>query len=143
MFFQANVNRSFTQMFQVKGIGHLLLDMIQEEGQLSILIYRKKMILKIKKMIRQNIIQHRKIMEGRQMKKMKKIMIQAQETILQFLMMMSMKICSKMTLMTMMISSILSTSFQNQMMIQMSSSMKKIKIENKDDYIDVEVGLGT
>ena len=35
-----------------KGIGHLLLDMIQEEGQLSILVYRKKMILKIKKMIR-------------------------------------------------------------------------------------------
>jgi hypothetical protein len=57
MFFQDNVNRSFTQMFQVKGIGHLLLDMIQEEGQLSILIYRKKMILKIKKMIRQNIRQ--------------------------------------------------------------------------------------
>jgi hypothetical protein len=74
MFFQANVNRSFTQMFQVKGIGHLLLDMIQEEGQLSILIYRKKMILKIKKMIRQ-IRQSRKIMEGRQMKKTKKIMI--------------------------------------------------------------------
>jgi hypothetical protein len=42
MFFQANVNRSFTQMFQVKGIGHFLLDMIQEEGQLSILIYKKK-----------------------------------------------------------------------------------------------------
>jgi hypothetical protein len=59
MFFQANVNRSFTRMFQVKGIGHLLLDMIQEEGQLSILIYRKKMILKIKKMIRQNIRQSR------------------------------------------------------------------------------------
>jgi hypothetical protein len=75
MFFQANVNRSFTRMFQVKGIGHLLLDMIQEEGQLSILIYRKKMILKIKKMIRQNIRQSQKIMEGRQMKKMKKIMI--------------------------------------------------------------------
>jgi hypothetical protein len=55
MFFQANVNRSFTQIFQVKGIGHLLLDMIEEEGQLSILIYRKKMILKIKKMIRHNI----------------------------------------------------------------------------------------
>ena len=58
-------------------------------------------------------------------------------------MMMSMKIYSKMTLMTMMISSILSTSFQNQMMIQISSSMKKMKIENKDDYTDVEVGLGT
>jgi hypothetical protein len=29
------------------------------------------------------------------------------------------------------------------MMIHMSSSMKKIKIENKDDYTDVEVGLGT
>ena len=129
-------------MFQVKGIGHFLLDMIQEEGKLSILIYRKKMILKIKKMIRKNIRQSRKIMEGRQMKKTKKIMIQAQETILQFLMMMSMKICSKMTLMTMMISSILSTSFQNQMMIQMSSLMKKIKIENKDDYTDDEVGLG-
>jgi hypothetical protein len=28
------------------------------------------------------------------------------------------------------------------MMIQMLSSMKKIKIENKDDYTDVEVGLG-
>jgi hypothetical protein len=50
MFFQANVDRSFTQMFQVRGIDHLLLDMIQEEGQLSILMYRKKMILK-KKMI--------------------------------------------------------------------------------------------
>jgi hypothetical protein len=48
-----------------------------------------------------------------------------------------------MTLMMMMISSILSTSFHNRMMIQMSSSMKKIKIENKDDYTDVEVGLGT
>ena len=33
--------------------------------------------------------------------------------------------------------------FQNWMMIQMSSSMKEIKIENKDDYTDVEVGLGT
>jgi hypothetical protein len=75
MFFQANVNRSFTQMFQVKGIGHLLLYMIQEEGQLSILIYRKKMILKIKKMFRQNIRKSQKIMEGRQMKKTKKIMI--------------------------------------------------------------------
>jgi hypothetical protein len=52
MYFQANVNRSFPRMFQVKGIGHLLLDMIQEEDQISILIYRKKMILKIKKMIR-------------------------------------------------------------------------------------------
>ena len=51
MFFQANLNRYFTQMFQVKGIGHLLLDMIQEEGQLCIRIYKKKMILKIKKMI--------------------------------------------------------------------------------------------
>jgi hypothetical protein len=51
---------------------------------------------------------------------------------MQFLMMMSMKICSKMTLIMMMISSILSTSFLNQMMIQMSSSMKK-KIHNKDD----------
>ena len=29
------------------------------------------------------------------------------------------------------------------MMIQMSNSMKKMKIENKDDYTDVEVGLGT
>jgi hypothetical protein len=48
-----------------------------------------------------------------------------------------------MTLMMMMISLILSTSFQNQMMIQISSSMKKMKIENKDDYTDVEVGLGT
>jgi hypothetical protein len=38
MFFQANVNRSSTQMFQVRGIGHSLLDMIQEEGQLSILM---------------------------------------------------------------------------------------------------------
>jgi hypothetical protein len=62
-------------MFQVRGIGHLLLDMIQEEGKLSILIYRKKMILKIKKMIHQ-IKQSRKIMQGQQMKKMKKIMIQ-------------------------------------------------------------------
>jgi hypothetical protein len=32
MFFQANVSRSFTQMFQVKWDGHMLLDMIQEEG---------------------------------------------------------------------------------------------------------------
>ena len=52
MFFQANVNMYFTQMFQVKGIGHLLLDMIQEEDQLSILIYRKTVILNINKMIR-------------------------------------------------------------------------------------------
>jgi hypothetical protein len=74
MFFQANVNRSFTKMFQVKGIGHLLLDMIQEEDQLSILIYKNKIILTIKKMIRQ-IKQSRKIMEGRQMKKTKNIMI--------------------------------------------------------------------
>jgi hypothetical protein len=57
---------------------------------------------------------------------------------MQFLMMMSMKICSKMTLMTMMISSILSTPFLNWMMIQMSSSMKK-KIHNKDDYTNVEL----
>jgi hypothetical protein len=76
--FPSQCEQSFTQMFQVRGIGHLLLDMIQEE------------------------------------------------------MMMSMKICSKMTLMMMMISSILSTSFLNRMMIQMSSSMKK-KIQNKDD----------
>ena len=74
MFFQDNVNKSFNQRFQVRGIGHLLLDMIQEEGQLSILIYRKKMILKIKKMIR-HIRQSWKIMEGRQMQKMKNIMI--------------------------------------------------------------------
>jgi hypothetical protein len=33
MFFQVNVNKSFTQRFQVRGIGHFLLDMIQEEGQ--------------------------------------------------------------------------------------------------------------
>jgi hypothetical protein len=72
MFFQDNVNRSVTQMFQVKEIGHLLLDMIQEEGQLSILIYRKKMILKMKKMIQQNIRQRRKRMEGQLMKKMKR-----------------------------------------------------------------------
>jgi hypothetical protein len=45
MFFQTNVNRSFTQMFQVRGIGHFLLDMIQEEVQLSLLMYKKKMIL--------------------------------------------------------------------------------------------------
>jgi hypothetical protein len=76
MFFQANVNMSFTQMFLVRGIDNLLLDNIQEEGQLSILIYRKNMILKIKKMIRQ-IKKSHKIMQGRQMKKMKKIMIQA------------------------------------------------------------------
>jgi hypothetical protein len=75
MFFQANTNRSFTQMFQVRGIGHLLLDMIHEEGQLSILMYRKKMILK-KKMIHQIIPRH-KIMQGRQTKKTKKIMLQA------------------------------------------------------------------
>jgi hypothetical protein len=55
-----------------------------------------------------------------------------------------MKIFSKMTLMMMMmISSILSTSFQNQMMIQISSLMEKFKIENKDDYTNVEVGFGT
>jgi hypothetical protein len=46
MFFQANVKMSFTQMFQVRGISNLLLNMIQEEGQLSILMYKKKMILK-------------------------------------------------------------------------------------------------
>jgi hypothetical protein len=33
MFFQVNVNKFFTQRFQVRGIHHLLLDMIQEEGQ--------------------------------------------------------------------------------------------------------------
>ena len=33
MFFQVNVNKYFTQRFQVGGIDHLLLDMIQEEGQ--------------------------------------------------------------------------------------------------------------
>jgi hypothetical protein len=48
MFFQANVNMYFTQMFQVKGIGNLLLDMIQEEDQLSIIIYMKKMIQQIR-----------------------------------------------------------------------------------------------
>jgi hypothetical protein len=73
------------------------------------------------------------------MKKTKKIVIQAYETILQFLMMMSMKICSKMTLMAMMTSPILSTPFMNRMMIHMSSSMKKIKIQNKDDYTDVDL----
>jgi hypothetical protein len=67
----------------------------------------------------------------------------SEETIVQFLMTMSMKICSKMILMTMTISSILSTLFQNRMMIHMLSLMKKIKIENKDDYTDFEVGLGT
>ena len=30
--FQANVNKSFTQRFQGRGIGNLLLDMGQEEG---------------------------------------------------------------------------------------------------------------
>ena len=40
-----------------------------------LLIYKKKMILKIKKMIQQNIRQSRKIMDGRKMKKTKKIMI--------------------------------------------------------------------
>jgi hypothetical protein len=49
-----------------------------------------------------------------------------------------MKICLKMTLMMMMISSILSTSFLNRMMIQMSISMKK-KIQNKDDtYVELD-----
>jgi hypothetical protein len=33
MFFQVNVSKSFTQRFQVREIGHLFLDMIQEEGQ--------------------------------------------------------------------------------------------------------------
>jgi hypothetical protein len=33
MFFQANVNMYFTHRFQVEGVGHMLLDMIQEEGQ--------------------------------------------------------------------------------------------------------------
>ena len=32
-FFQDNVNKSSTQRFQVKQVGHLLLGMIQEEGQ--------------------------------------------------------------------------------------------------------------
>jgi hypothetical protein len=52
MFFQANVNKYFTQRFQVRRIGHLLLDMIQEEGRLSILMYKKNIILK-KKMVHQ------------------------------------------------------------------------------------------
>jgi hypothetical protein len=33
MFFQANANNSSTHRFQVKQVGHLLLGMIQEEGQ--------------------------------------------------------------------------------------------------------------
>ena len=33
MFFQENANKSFTKRFQVRKNGHLLLDMIQEEGQ--------------------------------------------------------------------------------------------------------------
>jgi hypothetical protein len=33
MFFQSNVNKSFTQRFWVRGIGHFMLDMIQGEGQ--------------------------------------------------------------------------------------------------------------
>jgi hypothetical protein len=33
MFFQANANKSSTHRFQVKQVGHLLLGMIQEEGQ--------------------------------------------------------------------------------------------------------------
>jgi hypothetical protein len=33
MFFQVNVSKSFTQRFQVREIDHLLLNMIQEEGQ--------------------------------------------------------------------------------------------------------------
>jgi hypothetical protein len=32
MFFQANVNKSSIERFQVKQVGHLLLGMIQEEG---------------------------------------------------------------------------------------------------------------
>jgi hypothetical protein len=32
MFFQANANKYFTHRFQVEGVGHMLLDMIQEEG---------------------------------------------------------------------------------------------------------------
>jgi hypothetical protein len=33
MFFQANANMYFTQRFQVEGVGHMLLDMIQEEDR--------------------------------------------------------------------------------------------------------------
>jgi hypothetical protein len=33
MFFQANANKYFTQRLQVDGFGHMLLDMIQEEGR--------------------------------------------------------------------------------------------------------------
>jgi len=32
MFFQFNESRSFTQSFQVERVGHMLLDMIKEEG---------------------------------------------------------------------------------------------------------------
>jgi hypothetical protein len=32
MFFQANANKCFNQRLQVEGVGHMLLDMIQEEG---------------------------------------------------------------------------------------------------------------
>jgi hypothetical protein len=52
----------------VRGIGHLLLDMIQEEGQLSILMYRKNMMDQIR--------QRWKIM-GQQMKKTKNMTNQA------------------------------------------------------------------
>ena len=33
MFFQDNVNKSFTHRFEVEQVDHLLLDMLQEEGQ--------------------------------------------------------------------------------------------------------------
>jgi hypothetical protein len=68
---------------------------------------------------------------GQKMKKTEK-MNQEYETLRQFLMMISMMICSKMTLMTMMISSIFSTLFLNRMLIQTSSWMIKKKIQKKD-----------
>jgi hypothetical protein len=52
----------------------------------------------------------------------------------QFLMMISMKICSKMTsMMMMMISPIISTFFLNHMLIQISSWMINKKIQKMDD----------
>ena len=50
LFFQINVSSSFTQRFQVKKVGHTLLDMIREEDRSSIMLLRKKKMLKKKVM---------------------------------------------------------------------------------------------
>ena len=46
MFFQFNESRSFTQSFQVERVGHMLLDMIKEEGWWSAMYHKKMIMLK-------------------------------------------------------------------------------------------------